>query len=66
MVDLFACPRIRNHRVVPMSIMRKKSHLTMRRPPTLNAIKAFEAALRHGGFTRAIVGFGATHGAASS
>jgi LysR family glycine cleavage system transcriptional activator len=37
----------------------------IRRLPPLNPIKAFEAAARHGSFTRAAVELGVTHGAVS-
>ncbi len=39
--------------------------MTIRRLPPLNAIKAFEAAARHGSFTRAAVELCVTHGAVS-
>jgi LysR family glycine cleavage system transcriptional activator len=39
--------------------------MTIRRLPPLNAIKAFEAAARHGSFTRAAVELSVTHGAVS-
>jgi LysR family transcriptional regulator, glycine cleavage system transcriptional activator len=39
--------------------------MAMRRLPPLNAIKAFEAAARHGSFTRAAVELCVTHGAVS-
>src|SRR5258707_6641945 len=36
-----------------------------RRLPSLNALRAFEAAARHGSFTRAALELGVTHGAVS-
>lgn len=41
------------------------SHITMRRLPPLNALKAFEAAARHESFSRAAVELCVTHGAIS-